>query len=400
MAENTVLVVDDEESVATTIREILRLDGHTVTAVTSGTEALRLLNERQFDVVLTDLRLTDIDGIEVLREVQRTAPETAAIMLTGYASLESAVAALRSGAYDYLMKPSDVEELRATVNRAIERRELRRRLVELEEIDRLKTQFLSMASHELRTPLTAVSGFIQVARRRITRAADHDDPSVDWKQEATRAAETLELAQRQSRRLGRLVDELLDVSRLQLGRVELHPSEFDLVSAVNELIERMRLLSTTHALEFRTDVESAPIEADRDRIDQVFENLIGNAIKYSPVGARVRVALTTQGEEAEVTIADEGIGIAPDEIDRIFNLFYRSPDPRAGHVGGLGLGLYISREIITRHGGRLWVDSGEGGSTFHATLPLRVTASPADAAAIAGGGEVPAITGRGEAPKR
>ena len=400
MAENTVLVVDDEESVATTIREILRLDGHTVTAVTSGAEALRLLNERQFDVVLTDLRLTDIDGIEVLREVQRTAPETAAIMLTGYASLESAVAALRSGAYDYLMKPSDVEELRATVNRAIERRELRRRLVELEEIDRLKTQFLSMASHELRTPLTAVSGFIQVARRRITRAADHDDPSVDWKQEATRAAETLELAQRQSRRLGRLVDELLDVSRLQLGRVELHPSEFDLVSAVNELIERMRLLSTTHALEFRTDVESAPIEADRDRIDQVFENLIGNAIKYSPVGARVRVALTTQGEEAEVTIADEGIGIAPDEIDRIFNLFYRSPDPRAGHVGGLGLGLYISREIITRHGGRLWVDSGEGGSTFHATLPLRVTASPADAAAIAGGGEVPAITGRGEAPKR
>src|ERR1700716_860288 len=186
----TVLVVDDEESVATTIEAILRLDGHDVTAVTSGTEALRLLNERQFDVVLTDLRLADIDGVEVLKEVQRPAPETAAIMLTGYASLESAVAALRSGAYDYLMKPSDVEELRATVNRAIERRELRRRLLELEEVDRLKTQFLSMASRELRTPLTAVSGFIQVARRRITRAAENDD-GIDWKHEATRAAETL-----------------------------------------------------------------------------------------------------------------------------------------------------------------------------------------------------------------
>ena len=399
MAETTVLVVDDEESVATTIQEILKLDGHTVTAVTSGTEALRLLGERQFDVVLTDLRLADIDGVDVLKEVQRTAPDTAAIMLTGYASLESAVAALRSGAYDYLMKPSDVEELRATVNRAIERRELRRRLVELEETDRVKTQFLSMASHELRTPLTAVSGFIQVARRRIIRAADRDDPAIDWKQEATRAAETLELAQRQSRRLGRLVDELLDVSRLQLGRVELHPTDLDLVAAMRELIERMRLLTTTHTLEFETDVESAPAVADRDRIDQVFENLIGNAMKYSPAGGTVHVTLATQGEEAEVTITDQGIGISPDELDRIFNLFYRSPDPRAGHVGGLGLGLYISREIITRHGGRLWAESDETGSTFHATMPLRETATPetAAAASITGRGEMPAITGRGEA---
>src|SRR5882672_2803338 len=268
MPPNSVLVVDDEESVATTIEAILRLDGHEVTAVTSGADAVRLLNQRQFDIVLTDLRLADIDGVEVLKEVQRTAPETAAIMLTGYASLESAVAALRSGAYDYLMKPSDVEELRATVNRAIERRELRRRLLELEEVDRLKTQFISMASHELRTPLTAVSGFIQVARRRITRAAAQDDPNVDWKQEATRAAETLELAQRQSRRLGRLVDELLDVSRLQQGRVELQPSDVDLVVALREVVDRMRLLSTTHTIELDTEIETAIARVDRDRIDQ------------------------------------------------------------------------------------------------------------------------------------
>jgi signal transduction histidine kinase len=389
MAEpTTVLVVDDEESVATTIEAILRLDGHDVTAVTSGAEAIRLLNQRQFDVVLTDLRLADIDGVDVLKEVQRTAPETAAIMLTGYASLESAVAALRSGAYDYLMKPSDVEELRATVNRAIERRELRRRLLELEEVDRLKTQFLSMASHELRTPLTAVSGFIQVARRRVTRAAEHDDPSIDWKQEATRAAETLELAQRQARRLGRLVDELLDVSRLQLGRVELQPSDIELVGILREVLERMRLTTTMHTIELETRVESAVIHADRDRIDQVFENLIGNAVKYSPSGGKVRVALVTKNGEAEVAIRDEGIGIASDELERVFNLFYRSPDPRAGHVGGLGLGLYISREIVTRHGGTLWAESDtKSGSTFHVSLPLVVAES------------APAVTARAAAPR-
>jgi signal transduction histidine kinase len=373
--QTTVLVVDDEESVATTIEAILKMDGHDVTAVTSGAEAVRLLNERQYDVVLTDLRLADMDGVDVLKEVQRTSPDTAAIMLTGYASLESAVAALRSGAYDYLMKPSDVEELRATVNRAIERRALRRRLLELEEVDRLKTQFLSMASHELRTPLTAVSGFIQVARRRITRAAENDS-GVDWKQEATRAAETLELAQRQSRRLGRLVDELLDVSRLQLGRVELHQRELDLVHSVREVVERMKLLHASHAFELKTDTQKAIVLADQDRIDQVFENLLGNAVKYSPAGGAVSVTIAIDGSEAQVSISDEGIGISADELENVFNIFYRSPDPRAGHVGGLGLGLYISREIVNRHGGRLWAESGPKGSTFYVAMPLVTSAKP------------------------
>lgn len=369
MAETCVLVVDDEQSVATTIEAILRLDGHDVVAVTSGTEAIRLLNERQFDVVLTDLRLADIDGIDVLKEVQRTAPETAAIMLTGYASLESAIAALRTGAYDYLLKPSDVEELRATVNRAIERRQLRRRLLELEEVDRLKTQFLSMVSHELRTPLTAVSGFVQVARRRVTRLADQPE-GFDWRQEAARIGETLELAQRQSRRLARLVDELLDVSRLQLGRVELHQSEVDIVEDVREVVDRMKLLVSTHEFEFGSEIDSARVIADRDRIDQVFENLIGNAVKYSSPGGRISVVVRQVGDDVQIAFRDQGIGISRDELDRIFNLFYRSPDPRAGHVGGLGLGLYISRDIITRHGGRLWAESEGSGSTFNVSLPL------------------------------
>jgi len=375
MAETAILVVDDEESVATTIEAILKLDGHDVLAVTSGEAAIRLLHERQFDVVLTDLRLADIDGIEVLKEVQRTSPDTAAIMLTGYASLESAVAALRSGAYDYLMKPSDVEELRATVNRAIERRQLRQRLLELEEVDRLKTQFLSMASHELRTPLTAVSGFIQVAKRRIQRLNEQHDAKVDWRQETARAAETLELAQRQSRRLARLVDELLDVSRLQLGRVDLHLTEIDIVATLREVVDRMRLLTSTHTFEIESEAESAMVIADTDRIDQVFENLIGNAVKYSPSASRISVLIRRVGEDVHIAISDQGIGIDRDELDRIFNIFYRSPDPRAGHVGGLGLGLYISREIITRHGGRLWAESLSGtGSVFHVSLPIAVIA--------------------------
>lgn len=370
MATSKILVVDDEQSVATTIKAILQLDGNEVTAVTSGKEALDLLREREFDIVLTDLRLDDLDGIEILRETQKLWPDTVSIMLTGYASLESAVTALRSGAYDYLIKPSDVDELRATVGRALERRRLRQRLVELEQLDRLKTQFLSMASHELRTPLTAVSGFMQIARRRMGRLGGAAEVPDSWRAEAQKADETLEMANRQAKKLARLIDELLDVSRLQQGRVEMRLAEIELADVVREVGERMKLLSKGHEIE--TKIEgAAPIVADRDRIEQVLENLVGNAMKYSPESGRIEMSLRINGANAIVLVRDQGIGIAPAEVEKIFGLFYRSPDPRADHVGGLGLGLYISREIVSRHHGRLWAERNPGaGTTFHVTLPL------------------------------
>ena len=370
MATSKILVVDDEESVATTIKAILQLDGNDVTAVTTGNDALAQLREHEFDVVLTDLRLDDLDGIEILRETQKLWPDTVSIMLTGYASLESAVTALRSGAYDYLIKPSDVDELRATIGRALERRRLRQRLVELEELDKLKTQFLSMASHELRTPLTAVSGFMQIARRRMSRLAGANEVPQSWRDEAQRSDETLEMANRQAKKLARLIDELLDVSRLQQGRVEMRLAEIDLADVVREVAERMRLLSKGHEIEAKIG-GAAPIVADRDRIEQVFENLVGNAIKYSPESGRIDVTLRVNGANAIVSVRDQGIGVAPGEVEKIFGLFYRSPDPRADHVGGLGLGLYISREIVSRHHGRLWAErNADAGTTFHVTLPL------------------------------
>ena len=370
MATSKILVVDDEQNVATTIKAILQLDGNEVTAVTTGKEALAQLRENEFDVVLTDLRLDDLDGIEILRETQKLWPDTVSIMLTGYASLESAVTALRSGAYDYLIKPSDVDELRATIGRALERRRLRQRLVELEQLDKLKTQFLSMASHELRTPLTAVSGFMQIARRRMSRMAGAEDIPQPWREEAQKSDETLEMANRQAKKLARLIDELLDVSRLQQGRVEMRLAEIDLADVVREVAERMRLLSKGHEIEAQIE-GAAPIVADRDRIEQVFENLVGNAIKYSPESGRIDVSLRVNGSNAIVSVRDQGIGVAPGEVEKIFGLFNRSPDPRADHVGGLGLGLYISREIVSRHHGKLWAErNADTGTTFHVTLPL------------------------------
>jgi len=178
------------------------------------------------------------------------------------------------------------------------------------------------------------------------------------------------MANRQSKKLARLIDELLDVSRLQQGRVEMRLAEIELAEVVRDVAERMQILNKGNQIE-TTIKGTAPIVADRDRIEQVLENLVGNAIKYSPENGRVDVSLHVNGANATVSVRDEGGGIAPGEVEKIFGLFYRSPDPRNDHVGGLGLGLYISREIVSRHHGRLWAERNAGaGTTFHLTLPL------------------------------
>lgn len=371
MSDAAILVVDDEANVASTIRAILQLDGYDVVAATSGTEALRVLRTREFDVVLTDLRLGDVDGIEIVRTVHRSSPETAAIMLTGYASLESAIAALRAGAYDYLMKPSDVEELRATVARAVERRALRKRLVELEEGDRLKTQFLSMASHELRTPLTVISGFVQIAHRRLTRTLEGDLLSPAARDEARHIADTLAQTHRQTKRLARLVDELLDVSRLQTGRVELRRTEIDVIALVRDVVDRTRVTDPDARIMVDAPTGTLPIVADEDRLDQVLENLIANARKYSPDDTPIEITVKPVGSDVDITVRDRGIGIPPTELARVFDLFYRSSEARTSRPEGLGLGLYISREIVTRLGGSISVESVVGdGSTFRIRLPI------------------------------
>jgi len=424
-----VLIVDDEESVTVTMAAILEMDGYSVATALRGEEALAHIEAETFDLVLTDLRLDDFDGMDVLAAARRKSSETVGIVLTGYASMESAVKALRQGAYDYMLKPADVEELRATVARGIERRklsqQLRERLADLEdanrtinelneslqdrigeataqlqarvrdlddaraelqtsyerlqELDKLKSQFLSIASHELKTPITAMSGFVQIAVRRIKRRLGAGRPSeVDWRKEEETLLEQLEVVQRQTGKLARLVDELLDVSRIESGRLELRVADVDLPELVAEVMRRHQLMATKHELRLHYDPDrNLGVRGDRDHLEQVLNNLIGNAMKYSPTGGVIDVTVARAGEnEVEVSVGDHGIGIRPAELARVFGLFYRSPDRDARDVGGMGLGLYITKEIVDRHNGRIWADSELGqGTTFHVALPASVAAA-------------------------
>ncbi len=399
-----VLVVDNEQSVVVTIKAILQLDGYDVATTTSGAQARAMVRDVEYDLVLIDLRLDDGDGMDLLKAVRERYPETVTIVLTGYASLESAIQALRAGSYDYLVKPSEVEELRSTVARGIERRrlgqELRARVAELERanreiadvnsslqrridgattelkeryeqlkaLDHMKSQFLSIASHELKTPITAMSGFLQVALRRVRRLSAGAD--VAAVAEGLRGiTEQLEVVYRQTGKLARLVDELLDVSRIQTGRIEFRYGDVDMGELAGEVATRMQLTTTTHQISVRNDSRNV-VTADRDHLEQVLNNLVTNAIKYSPSGGSITIDVRPDDGGVRLSVTDHGIGIPEKELEAIFGLFYRSPDRAASDAAGMGLGLYISKEIVVRHGGRIWAESaGTKGSTLNVVIP-------------------------------
>lgn len=372
-----VLVVDDEENVLITIEAILKMDGYEIDTALTGERALELIRQNEYDVVLTDLRLEDMSGQDVLAAVREATPATVSVMLTGYASLDSALAALREGAYDYLIKPSDPEELRATVRRGLERRQLLRRITRLEELDELKSQFLSIASHELRTPITAVSGFAQLAVRGLEerlKTAPPDDPA--WRKDLERLVRQLNVIQDQSSKLGRLVRELLDVSRIQSGRLEFRIAPVNVVDLVREVTEQMRLATPAHTLTVDANGAAPTISGDRDHLEQVVGNLVDNAMKYSPAGGDVKITVTKEGDEARIVVADSGIGIPPDQLAKVFDLFYRTAEAESRRTPGLGLGLYITRGIVERHGGRIWMES-EPGKWTKATVALPLQGTPA-----------------------
>ncbi|MCX6021480.1 MAG: ATP-binding protein, partial [Chloroflexi bacterium] len=256
-------------------------------------------------------------------------------------------------------------------------------ITRLRRSERLKDEFLSMASHELKTPLTTIKGYSQMLQRRL-RAVLQAERSLT-PQELERAIFEVEQVREEADRLNRLVDQLLDVSRIQTGRLHIARRPVDLRVALAEIIEGQRA-----ALDGRP-LRSAPargrvpllVEADLDRLKQVVGNLIDNAVRYSPAESPVEVRLRLaapagQPRRARITVSDGGMGIEPSELEQIFDRFFRSSRPRAARPAGMGLGLYISREIATQHGGRIWAESaGAGkGSSFILELPLMPTPEP------------------------
>jgi len=232
----------------------------------------------------------------------------------------------------------------------------------LEEANETKDRFLSIASHELKTPITTIRGQAQLMIRRL---AKQHDPEME------EIGTTLNKINDQTKRLTTLIDELMDVSSIRAGKVELHKRKCDLKDVCREVVEDQRLL-TGRVITLDGPSEPMKMQVDCERLAQVFVNLIGNAVKYSSEENPVEVSIGKQDHVALVQVRDHGKGIPRDQQERIFETFYRTPDTQTSSKRGLGLGLAIAKDIIQRHEGRIWCESEPGqGSTFFVELPLR-----------------------------
>jgi PAS domain S-box-containing protein len=228
----------------------------------------------------------------------------------------------------------------------------------VEDLSRLKDEFLSIASHELRTPVTSIKGYTQLAKMLIKEG------------DLSTSEEYLDIALDQIDRMSRLILELLDVSRIETGRLEIRREPIAWAHFVRDVVHRHHTAVSDRRFHVSVPDDGKMVTGDRDRLEQVLGNLLENAVKYSPDGSDVTVTVEDRGDAFVTAVCDRGIGIPADELVQVFERFHRGRQVSSTNYGGLGLGLYITKQIIERHGGTIWVDSKEGqGTTFYFSLP-------------------------------
>lgn len=348
-----------------------------VTVAERLSTALELLKNHRFDVVLLDLGLPDCQGLETFIKLRQGNSSIPVIVMTAKDDNELALRAVREGAQDYLVKNQvqgdtlsrsiryaiERQRSEATINRIVRDVTERKRMEEeLRDADRRKDEFLAMLSHELRNPLAAIGNAVQLLNLQENEG--------QVQQNARRIIE------RQVGQLSRLVDDLLEVSRITTGRIHLQQKRVGLNGIVEHALETVRPQMDQHKHELTVSLSPQPIWLDSDaaRIEQVIVNLLTNAAKYTPDRGRISLTVRQENDEALLRVRDTGVGIAPELLPRIFDLFTQVERSLDRSEGGLGIGLCLVQRLVELHGGRVEVTSVVGqGSEFVVRLPVMKT---------------------------
>jgi signal transduction histidine kinase len=338
----------------------------------------RIFNER-FDVCLLDYRLGQHNGVEILREARERGYDNPMILLTGQSDPQLDFEAMRAGASDYLVKSQiNASNLERSIRYSIQQKQMEYQRIksireqeartQAEAANRAKDEFLAMVSHELRTPLNAMLGWVGILR------SNKGDEGV-----YERAIDAID---RSAKAQNRLVNDLLDISRIASGNLSIEKQPVNLTSVIEPVIEAAFPAADKKSITLETDLERSVrwVSGDPNRLQQVVNNLVQNAIKFTPEGGRISVTLSYEGDEAKVNVTDTGKGIPGDFLPHVFDRYRQGRG--AGHgKTGLGLGLAIARHIVDLHGGTISADSdGEGrGATFSIVLPLTTAEAAAPA---------------------
>jgi two-component system sensor histidine kinase/response regulator len=381
--KGNILVIDDEMGIRAACRRALEPQGFTVEEAATIQDGLRKAQEGDFELVLLDVMMPDGRGIDLLAPIHKKDPDTVCVIITGYATVELAVEAIKRGAYDFISKPFTSDLLLMTVDQGLERRrlsleakrlraieqeaaELARAKEEMEQLDRFKTAFMLTVAHELRAPLTALQSFLLAVLKGYIPPEQQE--------------QTLQRAIERAQELLDLVDDLLRLAAVKEGQ---EVEKREVLSLADVLEEKVYPLLKAQAdekgIKCSAEIRQRPlVEAPPGQMVHLWTNLISNAIKYTPAGGEVRVTLEEQEGWAIGTVEDTGIGIAPEDQDRIFEEFYRTPQAKEVEPRGTGLGLPLVKRVVERNGGTVEVNSELGqGTRFTFRLPVATAVTDA-----------------------
>ncbi len=353
-----ILVVDDE----IVIRELCAkvLGDYRILQAENGETALAILEREPVDIILTDVMMPRMNGLDLLRQVKEQQPNQLVVVMTGYADKEIILRALKADADDFINKPINLLQLKTTIEKVLEKKTLKEELVHLKRMDRLKSDFLGLISHKLKTPITAISLFIQNLARGVVNP---NEPAF---------RQTLELILEESNYLGYLIQDLLNYSEIILQEGPPRRTVVDLKDLLFKVLVDRDGVAGSKGVSLICNVAGSfpPMPLDRERITFVLQALFDNAIKFTPKGGVVTLDGAVDDESVRLMVTDNGIGIPREELPKLFEKFYQVDPDRTGQVRGFGLGLFYARLFVQDHGGSLRLESEHlKGTTATIILP-------------------------------
>ncbi len=355
----SVLIVDDEAIIRDLCSKALK--GYRIYQAGDGDEALKIFQKEEIDVILTDVMMPKMGGIELLKRLKEIEPTVVVIIMTGFAEKDIILNALKADADDFISKPLNLLQLKTAVDKALVKKALKEEIANLRSMDRFKSNFLSLISHKFRTPITAISLFLQNLANGVY---DPEDPTYRKYQR---------LIYDEACYLERLVAELLAFSQAIDDGSGLKPEPCQLEAVITEILRSSVEAAAKPGVETRLDLgQVPPALLDREKISFALRQVIENAFKFSGETGAVAIALKIDEDTVTITVRDAGPGIAREDLPKIFEKFYQVDSTRTGQIRGFGLGLYYAKEFVRLHGGTIVVESEPGtGTTVTIAIPVK-----------------------------